>query len=213
MSSFRRNTSPSRLWVTAAAAGAWLALASSAEGQTFDEGTSAATTSELAEERVPAQGERTSLRGVVSARTDLAGTYLCGDYAFRPRWAFVGCGTGAGFLHPGHAVEGAGEVMHLRVDWTAWSSSYVSILLGVGIAEVEFAEDRTGLVFAPSSDTPSLEAAGTEVAVGFDVPLRTAWSTLRLRLDSGLAWIPGLPEIGGTSAWMPFGVFTANALF
>ena len=156
---------------------------------------------------------RGHIRGVVLDNTWIGGTYLCGDLKLGRRFELVGCGSGSGFLYPKAGGRTDNELAHFRLDWSAFSRGGLRLLLGVGIAEAEFGADLPGFVFAPDRTRDPPEAAGPEVAAGFDVPIATSISLLRVRIDAGVAWIPGLPTIAGLAPAAPFAVLTANAQF
>jgi len=164
--------------------------------------------------RTPRPDRRTDLRGVlVAPDSGLDSTYVCGDLRLTARVALTGCGTGAGALHAGDQRFQAVELAHIRADWTALELPLVDVLFGVGIAEAQLGPDETGLVFSPTADASSPEAAGVEAAVGLDLPAGVTTADLRIRLDAGAAWIPGLPTIGGPGPLVPFAVVTANGRF
>lgn len=83
------------------------------------------------------------------------------------------------------------------------------------MAEAQLGQDAAGFFFNPESDLSTIEAAGGELAFGLDVFVPTALKTqMRIRLDLGMAWLPGWKEVGGNSEdVVPFGLITTNAEF
>jgi hypothetical protein len=154
------------------------------------------------------------LRGVVLPTPSLGGTYLCGDLHVTRRLSFVGCGSGSGFLypHPRYPVQ-AKELTHFRVEWALLQLRTLDLLVGTGLTEAELRGDRPGLVFVPDQSKQAPEAAGAEVVVGLALPAAYMLGRLRIRLDVGTAWIPGLRAIGESSNVVPFTLLTANGRF
>ncbi|MCH9682860.1 MAG: hypothetical protein K0V04_15595 [Deltaproteobacteria bacterium] len=155
------------------------------------------------------------LRGVSLPGAFLGASYLCGDLRLRESIALVGCGTGSGFLtHPdAQRAARTSELAHFRIDWAAVRRRRSRVFFGMGVAEAELTTDRLGFVFSPAADRGDVEAAGAELAGGFDLVARKWSSTLFVRTTVGMAWIPGWTSLTGRSASVPFALLTMNARF
>lgn len=162
---------------------------------------------------------RFGLRAGADARPDGDDTgpgrpVLCGEYQPWRRVGFEACGNGAGFLHQAQVTDMA----HFRVrgmgpQWRR-ARSDLTLLGGVGFAEVQSTADALGFRFGAASEG-QVEAAGAEAAIG----LRGQYwmgdrSALVLDITVGSAHIPGAPEVVGTPGpWVPFGSLTAGIGF
>lgn len=123
------------------------------------------------------------------------------------RLVLEGCGNGSGFLHQ----DPAPELMHLRalgvVAEHIRERVDLSVLAGVGLAELQVAADEPGFKTGPAQDEDPVEAAGPELSAG----LKGRWWVLPGAylvgdVNVGAAHIPAAPEVldrGG--AVVPFG--------
>ncbi len=127
----------------------------------------------------------------------------------------MGCGTGSGFLTRPESQVGvrAAELAHFRLDWSALQRQRTRLFIGAGIAEAELTNDRLGFIFDPTVQNGEVEAAGAEVAGGFDIAAQTWSTTFFLRTTLGMAWIPGWTVLSGRSPSVPFALLTINARF
>lgn len=154
------------------------------------------------------------LRGVLIGGVEGApfASYICGDFALSTSFSFVGCGTASEtFLTP----QLGAELSHYRLEYGWQLNPLMNFSLGAGMAEAQLGQDAAGFFFNPESDLSTIEAAGGELALGLDFFVPTAVKTqMRIRLDLGMAWLPGWREVGGNSEdVVPFGLITTNAEF
>lgn len=158
-----------------------------------------------------------TMRGAVVQGVDgsALASYICGDVGIGLGLSLVGCGAASDLFA---VTPAGGELSHYRLErgftWLAGAWSW-DVIFGAGMAEAQWGQDAAGFYLA-NEDLSTVEAAGGELMVGMEVWAPAAWRfvDMRLRLDGGVAWLPGWQEVGGNREdVLPFGVLTANGSF
>ncbi len=145
--------------------------------------------------------------------------YMCGEWSVLGGWSVLGCGSGSGVMY--RPLPNETDLTHFRTQYTAplFPAALPSLEVGpgVGLAEVQRGADESGFRFDPERDDPPLEAAGPEAALEVEWASRERagpFESVRVKLDAGVAWIPGAPVVVETSSEVvPFSTLTVNGTF
>ncbi len=131
---------------------------------------------------------------------------ICAEVTPIDRLSVEACGNGSGVVH----AQDVPDMAHFRLRYAAArlrrGAGEAALVVGAGFAEVQRGIDAPGFRFGDAS-AGQVEAAGAEAAVG----VKARWwaherAYLSMEVGGGVAWIPGAPEVVGTSG--PAVVFT-----
>ena len=155
------------------------------------------------------------LRVGVDSTDALEHPYLCAEGSPTRRLSLEACGDGSTAWHPGAAPS----MMHLRARVLAAEASRGrvegALLPGVGISEIQVAEDELGLMFGAARSEDQVEGAGPEASVSAKARLwvhEKAYVTVDANV--GAAWIPASTVVlDQDRPFVGFGILTAGLGF
>ena len=152
--------------------------------------------------------------GVAASPSGPSPAQICGELSPLDGVGIESCGNGAGTLHHAPIPDFFHIRARARVMNRSLGASRLSLVVGVGIAEVTATADSMGLRFG-ERPAGEIEAAGTEVSLStrFQRPLPAQFK-LVADLNVGVAHIPGAPAVlqqGGTA--LPFGGLTIGLAY
>jgi len=140
--------------------------------------------------------------------------YLCGEGNPTAWLSIEACGTGSGIFSQARGVEMAHFRTRFRALHHEADRSDISMLLGVGFAEVQNGTDAAGFRFG-DQEVGAVEAAGAEGSISAKGRFYTTPGTyLVADINAGAAYVPGAPVVVGTGGRMiPFAAVTVGLGF
>jgi hypothetical protein len=140
--------------------------------------------------------------------------YLCGEGNPLKWLSIEACGNGSGILHQNPGFDMAHFRTRVRALNHDTGRADISMLVGVGFAEVQSTTDQAGFRFGQVEEG-AVEAAGAEGSLSVKGRFYTTPGTyLVADINAGAAVIPGAPQVFGRGGpVVPFAAATVGLGF